>query len=55
MSHTLEIVYIQQQDVGNANMISTASKSVIVYNISMITAPGKYGHVSYLTLEIFPT
>ena len=42
MSHTSEIVHIQQRDVGNANMISTASESVIVYNISMITAPGEY-------------
>ena len=33
MSHTSEIIHIQQRDVGNANMISTASESVIVYII----------------------
>ena len=52
MSHTSEIVHIQQRDIGKSIMKSTAFESVIVYNISFITAPGKYDCISHVTLPI---
>lgn len=52
MSHTPEIKHIQQRDIGNAIMKSTVFDSVIVYNISFITAPGKYDCISHVILPI---